>query len=181
MNLSGRKFLIKEALAPLERKYTEQASLRKMRALKDFQNRTLVDHMPLRAELEHPIIATRYWWNERKVTRNVKSLNSLTPFSASQITNSILRIEALNESYLNQTKFMANILSSPIISFGAMFTVFAAIFERAAFWGAASFALVGLISRELIVNKAHRRLLEASQERLREIMIAREEGSPIAD
>src|SRR3989344_7118815 len=73
----GRTVLFREALAPLKERYVK--SPRKSRALNDFVHRAVETDSILSAQARHPIIAFRYWQEERKLMGDLGSLYRATP------------------------------------------------------------------------------------------------------
>ena len=73
----GRTVLFREALAPLKERYVKSPT--KSRALDDFVHRTVETDSILSAQARHPVIALRYWQEERKLMGDLGSLYRATP------------------------------------------------------------------------------------------------------
>src|SRR3989344_3191211 len=73
----GRTVLFRAARAPLKERYVK--SPRKSRALNDFVHRAVETDSILSAQARHPVIALRYWQEERKLMGDLGSLYRATP------------------------------------------------------------------------------------------------------
>ena len=164
-NQIGQRVLIREALAPLQRRY--EGNERKLRAIDAFRDRVVVDGKPIRARIEHPVIAARYWMQEMKIALNFRKLDEATllhtPSNPDELPADV-RAEVFG-SRMNTLGKMAG------IGFGiGMFAITTSIFAA---------TLYGAFVWQYVNSVASRRILDHALDRFDETMKLLEERLPL--